>query len=81
MAARLAEELQALGVAIAHPVEANAVFADLDHERRQALRAGGWAVYDFIGGATRFMCSWQTSGSDIDDVVACLAARGAGGAR
>jgi threonine aldolase len=72
MAQRLAVGLAELGVALAHPVEANAVFATLDHQHRQALEAGGWAAYDFIGGATRLMCSWQTAEDDVAGILSCL---------
>lgn len=77
MAALLARELVATGATIVHPVQANAVFADLDEPQHEALRQGDWKVYDFIGGATRFMCSWQTTEAHIAELVDCL--RGAGG--
>jgi len=67
----LAEKLGAVaGVNIARPVEANAVFADLSPEVDARLKNAGWRYYQFIGGAARFMCSWQTTGSDIDQLVA-----------
>jgi threonine aldolase len=36
----------------------------------RGLRDRGWEFYDFIGGCSRFMCSWQTSQSDIDALMA-----------
>lgn len=75
MAQLLADELAALGATIVHPVQANAVFADLTAAQRTALERGGWAVYDFIGGATRFMCSWQTTEQHVAELVADLRAR------
>jgi len=77
MAALLADELVAAGATLVHPVEANAVFADLDAAQHDALVRGGWKVYDFIGGATRFMCSWQTTEEHIGELADCL--RHAGG--
>ncbi|MFN8040206.1 MAG: low specificity L-threonine aldolase [Acidimicrobiales bacterium] len=74
MAARLAEGLAAVvGVRIVHPVEANAVFASLDDGARAALAAGGWRAYDFVGGGTRFVCSWATTEATVDALVADLA--------
>jgi len=74
MASRLAEGLAAVdGVRLVHPVEANAVFASLDARARAALAAGGWRAYDFVGGGTRFVCSWATTESTVDDLIADLA--------
>lgn len=74
MASRLAEGLGAIdGVQLVHPVEANAVFASLDQRARAALQAGGWRAYDFVGGGTRFVCSWATTEAAVDALVADLA--------
>jgi len=54
----------------AHPVEANAVFVPLPPEMARALHERGWEFYDFIGGGSRFMCSWQTTEADIDALMA-----------
>jgi threonine aldolase len=71
MATRLAEGLHASGVAeVLYPVEANEVFARIEPSRRRALAAAGWEVYDFVGGGTRFVCSWGTT----DEAVAALVA-------
>ena len=80
MARQLADELERRGRPLAHPVEANAVFA---RPRRRPVggagaSTGGWAVYDFIGGATRFVCSWQTQPELIHALVDDLTGRSAG---
>lgn len=72
MAADLSVALRSRGVEIVHPTEANAVFARLSPAQRSSLHAAGWALYDFIGGATRFMCSWSTTPDAIGDLVADL---------
>lgn len=73
MAQQLALRLgQIPGVTLLHPVEANGVFVHLPEHLHTALRTGGWAYYSFIGGGSRFMCSWQTRKEDIDALVACL---------
>jgi threonine aldolase len=56
----------------AHPVEANAIFVPLPQILAKGLRDRGWEFYDFIGGASRFMCSWNTSQADIDALMTDL---------
>jgi threonine aldolase len=75
MAARLAAAIGAVpGVTVVHPVEANAVFAQLPPAAAAALRARGWRFYDFIGsGGARFMCAWDTRPEDVDAFAADLA--------
>jgi threonine aldolase len=46
---------------LAHPVQANAVFVDMDEAALARLQAKGWFVYRFIDGSVRFMCSWATT--------------------
>lgn len=72
MARLLADELTAIGIDLAQPVQANGVFARLDDDQRRALHAAGWVAYDFIGGATRFMCSWATTEEHVGELAACL---------
>ena len=48
------------GVQIVGTVEANAVFVSAPEEVLQQLRARGWRFYTFIGGAARFMFSWDS---------------------
>lgn len=77
MAARLAAALAAAGIRPRHPVEANAVFIDLDPAWAGRLRERGWRFYGFIGGGSRFVCSWDTVAVDVDELAAAIiAARG-----
>lgn len=61
---------QVPGARVLFPVEANGVFVSLPSEVELRLRAAGWRYYNFIGGGSRFMCSWQTSGADVDALLA-----------
>jgi threonine aldolase len=62
----LAEGLSRIpGATVARPPAANAVFAELSPEVRDRLRRAGWKYYQFIGGAARFMCSWNTTEADV----------------
>ncbi|HTB84946.1 MAG TPA: low specificity L-threonine aldolase [Candidatus Sulfotelmatobacter sp.] len=73
MAKLLETELQKIpGVAIAHPVDSNAVFAKISKAVVEKLRALGWQ-FSFGGvtpGDARFMCSWDTTAADVDALVA-----------
>jgi threonine aldolase len=55
------------GVSIVGPPEANAVFVKAPDEILQPMRELGWKFYTFIGGAARFMCSWDTERARIDN--------------
>lgn len=68
-AQELAQVFRSQGIEPLYPVEANTVFVDLAPGVAAALQARGWQFYTFIGGAARFMCSWQTS-QDILDALA-----------
>jgi len=69
-AQRLADGLAGVpGVRLPHPPEANAVFAEMPASLAEGLRERGWRFYDFIGGAYRLMCTWDTSDADIDALV------------
>ncbi|MBE7217635.1 MAG: low specificity L-threonine aldolase [Caulobacteraceae bacterium] len=57
-----------------HPVEANAVFVEMDEPRLQALHAQGWHVYRFLDGSVRFMCSWATTEEAVQAFTATLRA-------
>lgn len=57
---------------LAHPVEANAVFMQMDEAALKRLRAKGWAVYRVIDGSVRFMCSWATTAESVDELGADL---------
>lgn len=75
LAQKLAAGLAALpGVEILYPTDANAVFARLPEAIKEGLKAKGWRFYSFIGGGSRFMCSWRVTDEDVDAVVADAAA-------
>ncbi|MDP3749110.1 MAG: beta-eliminating lyase-related protein [Phenylobacterium sp.] len=57
-----------------HPVEANAVFVEMDEATLRRLHASGWFVYRFLDGSVRFMCSWATTPDAVDELGAALAA-------
>lgn len=69
MARRLAA---AMPFRVNHPVDANAVFVEMDEGRLQALQAAGWFVYRFLDGSVRFMCSWATTETAVDELAAAL---------
>jgi threonine aldolase len=70
-----AEQIAAIpNVHIASPVEANAVFIRASEQVLNALRDRGWRFYTFIGGAARFMFSWDSELSRIDDLARDLRA-------
>ncbi len=76
MATRLATRLQGVaGVGIMHPVEANAVFAEIPVAAQAAVRAKGWRFYTFLGATgCRLMCAWDTTPETVDRFAADLAA-------
>jgi len=59
----------ALPFRVVHPVEANAVFVEMDDARLAALHSAGWFVYRFLDGSVRFMCSWATTEASVDELV------------
>ena len=69
MARRLAELMR---LPLRHPVEANAVFVEMDEATLKRLQASGWFVYRFIDGSVRFMCSWATTPEAIEALIAAL---------
>lgn len=69
MARRLAS---AMPFPLRHPVEANAVFVDMDEAALGRLRDTGWFVYRFIDGSVRFMCSWATTAGAVEEIGAAL---------
>lgn len=71
MAARLAA---AQPFPLRHPVEANAVFVEMDEARLAALHSKGWFVYRFLDGSVRFMCSWATTPEAVDQFAEALRA-------
>lgn len=60
--------------ALAHPVEANAVFVRMDEAARARLAGKGWKAFGFADGSTRFMCSWATTEAMIEELGEALAA-------
>jgi threonine aldolase len=76
MARRLANGLREIpGVQILYPTDVNAVFAALSGTTHQRLFQRGWHYYTFIGrGGARFMCSWATTESDVDLLLADIRA-------
>lgn len=71
LARQLADKLAGLpDVGIIHPVEANAVFARLPDRIKEGLKSRGWKFYSFIGGGSRFMCSWRTTEEDVEAIAA-----------
>jgi threonine aldolase len=58
---------------ITHPVEANAVFVEMDDARLAALHAQGWFAYRFLDGSVRFMCSWATTEAAVEEISEALA--------
>ncbi len=70
MARQLADRLsQVPGVKLLRAVQANAVFLQLTEQQQARLREHGWRYYTFIGGGARFMCSWQTTQHDVDELL------------
>lgn len=58
------------GVDLMFPREANAVFVKLPEQIIHSLKAKNWQFYTFIGvGGVRFMCSWNTTQSRIDELI------------
>ena len=80
-ARRLAEGIAgAPGLALAHPVEANAVFIKASAAVLDAVRAKGWRFYVFAEGEARFMCGWDADPTRVDALAADLRAAGAAAA-
>jgi threonine aldolase len=69
MAARLAA---AMPFRIAHPVEANALFVEMDEPTLARLHAAGWFAYRFLDGTVRFVCSWATTEAAVDELSEML---------
>jgi threonine aldolase len=69
MARKLAELMP---FRVVHPVQANAVFVQMDEDRLEALRGLGWFVYRFTDGTVRFMCSWATTPEAVEELGQAL---------
>jgi threonine aldolase len=59
---------------VRHPVEANAVFVDMDDDALERLRGKGWFVYRFTDGTVRFMCSWAIEPETVEELGEALKA-------
>ena len=57
------------GVHILFARQANGVFVKLPEQVIERLKEKKWQFYTFIGGGVRFMCSWNTNPSRIDELV------------
>ncbi len=73
MARRLSTGMTALGLRLASPVEANEVFVNLDAHVHERL-SQSYVVHqpDLGEPVVRFVCSWSTTDSDVDDALATL---------
>jgi threonine aldolase len=79
MATRLHDAVSGVpGVKVVRPPQANCLFLELPSRVADGMRARGWRFYDFIGGAYRLMCSWDTQEADVLAFAADLLALGDG---
>jgi len=74
MARRLEAAIRPLPqVEIAYPVQTNTVFARLPEEIIHAMHQRGWKFYTHVSrDSARLMCSWDTTGEDVDAFAATL---------
>ena len=73
MAQRLSSGLAGIrSVGLPLPTQSNIVFAHLPAALVANLRSRGWNFYTFIGvvGSARFVCSWDTTEADVDELLA-----------
>jgi threonine aldolase len=72
-ARHFAEQIGSISnVQVASCVQANAVFVTTSGEVLDALQRRGWKFYTFIGGAARFMFSWDTNLNRVDELCCDL---------
>jgi threonine aldolase len=69
MARRLAD---AQPFPLAHPVDANGVFMEMDEPSLQRLKASGWLAMRVHDGSVRFMCSWATTPEAVEQLGEAL---------
>jgi threonine aldolase len=62
------------GTRLLYPVEANEVFVRLSPGEAAALRAQGFAFYDWAAGEARFVVSWDQPDEEVAALSAALAA-------
>jgi threonine aldolase len=70
-ARRLADGMAERGIALEYPAQTNGIFVKLPAAVVEELRAKRF-FYDWEGGAIRWMASWDTSGEDVDTLLADL---------
>jgi len=78
MAARLRDAVEASGVEVIHPVEANAIFARIERAAVERLldssdAAHPFYIWDEREDVVRWMCSWDTTPADVDEFAAAVA--------
>lgn len=61
-----------------YPVEANEVFLRMTDEENAALRQQGFDFYDWGPGEIRLVTSWNQQDEDLEQLIASIAALGAG---
>jgi threonine aldolase len=59
---------------LVYPVEANELFVVMDQQERAALRAQGFAFYDWDERSVRLVTSWNTSGEQAVALAKAIAA-------
>jgi threonine aldolase len=62
------------GDRLLHPVQANELFVRLSSPEREALRAQGFAFYDWGADSARFVTAWNTRPEDADALGTAIAA-------
>lgn len=70
-ARKLAAELEKFpGMEFHTPVQANGVFVRLPEQVHEHLKQAGWRYHSFLAdGASRLMCSWNTTDEDIQAFI------------
>jgi threonine aldolase len=75
-ARKLADTLVSAGEgSLAHPLDGNEVFVDIESGVAEKLRAAGASFYPWAGKTYRFVCSWATTEAEIAAVGKTLAGR------
>jgi threonine aldolase len=73
LAARLGAGLDAAGMALSGPVEANMAFVRMTDDQAAALRSAGASFYTQVVdpglAEARFVTSWSSSESEVDDLI------------
>lgn len=64
----------AAGARLLHPVEANELFLTLSAAERAALRAQGFAFYDWGDDAARLVTAWNSAAADVAALARAIAA-------